>query len=1227
MLRSILTCLVGLWSLTLSAQSWDLLTPINSGRNVRSCSFTDPMNGYIVIEVTGDVYGTKDGGATWFRPYQAGGSTNMYDVEMVSSDVVVVCGSNGTLYRTVDAGSSWVSIDVPTNEYLYALEFVDENLGFCSGFNGVVMRTEDGGDTWELLETGTTDRLWDVEFTSANQGFACGWNGTIIRTQDGGDTWTTLDTPYDGALFNCTFPSEQVGYAVGWSQTILKTNDGGDSWELQFTNGNNSLNYVEFRDDNNGWAAGDWGAYYSTSNGGDTWTLDDFLGGVEISGGQYLSDDCVFLTGVGNMYKSTDGGNNWQIIESAVPNAKYNGVYFLDDLHGYAAGSVGITGQGSNQAGIVYTQDGGNTWDVQAQGWSGGWWDIHFANASEGAAIGSGNYMRTTNGGEDWGGGSFPENLTGVGIHRLNTDEILAGGDGLFSNICKSSDGGFNWTCGDNLGAQDFFFVDANEGWAITEGSTANIFHTLDAGDTWDYLDTGFGVGMASLFWLDNQTGWIGTTTGGVLYTTDGGANWDYASLNYDIVGIRFYDALLGFAGDNQGNIWKSEDGGVSWNVVLYGNDLIMPVVEEVQFTDNYAYAGCWSGEIYRAELGCGTIDPPQITAQTEWCPGEVRFVGNEATAVVEDWTWTVPEGWSFTGDYGVIEVTAGSEGGEIGLTIQNTCGLTSSADYNVQITPTPAPITTLDASDTVCENSTFTVAIPDAQTGVDYTWSIPEGWTYFDYNDSIELSAGSTGGTLSVYGENECGTTDVFDLVLSVNPLPEVSLTLSEESLCLGSEVTAVGFPEGGLLEGPGADGLSINSTDLEAETLYTYTYSVTDLDGCTGSATAELTFLSVPEVSVTFDDLGNCLGEMVTPTLLPEGGVFSGEGVAGNQVLTDGLDAETPYAYTYSFTAENGCSATAESSVSFHAAPEVSITFPEFGLCIESEVSPELSPAGGTLTGPGASEASISTSGLLAGELYAYGYSYTDVNGCQAAATATVTFNSLPEVTLGFDTDIFCTQSTYEALVTPAGGYFEGPGAGDLLVQSYFLNAGDPYTFTYTYEDENGCAATASETLVFSELPSVYLDFDYDQFCIEDTYEATVEPADGILEGPGVTGTTVDPSTLASETAYTYLYTYTAESGCAATASEEITFDVCVGVNELGQTVFTLYPNPASNQLVVQAPLEVGQLLHVFDGTGKIVLEQRINGATASVDISELAAGVYTVVLGRGRVMLIVD
>ena len=1281
------------------AQSWDLLTPMNSGAISRNCSFIDENNGYMVLQAEGDVYFTKDGGVTWNRPWTPGISSNLYDVEMVSSDVIFTCGTQGEIFRSVDAGTSWVEMDTPTSEYLYALDFVSETTGFACGFNAVILKTTDGGETWEIKDADTSNRLYDIHFASELVGIACGWNGTVVRSEDGGETWSALDTGHDGALLNCSLPSEDVGFAVGWNQSIIATTDGGDSWDLQFSNGNNGLNYIEFRDDENGWAAGDWGGFYSTSNGGETWTSSSAFGASEIWGGQYVNETTAFMVGRNLIYKSTDNGATWNVIKNAVPNAKYNGVWFFDDDHGYACGSVGTTGQGANQGGIVYTENGGQTWDTQAQSFSNGWWDIHFANENEGAVIGGGNYMKTANGGNNWAGNPFPESLTGVGIHRINTDEIIAGGSGIFSNICKSSNGGFEWECGENLGAKDFFFLTDDEGWAITEGSTTNIFHTIDGGDSWEYVDTGISGGKSSIFFLDDMTGWIGTLTGSVFRTIDGGATWEIGYLNYDIVGVHFYDELLGFAGDNQGNIWKSIDGGANWEVVVFTNDLTMPVVVEVDFTENYAYAGCWSGEIYRTELGCGSIDSPQITTQTEWCENEGNFIGFESAAVVDSFEWTVPEGWTQEGEFGSIYAVAGDTGGEIGLSITNACGLTATAAYAVEVIPEPAPILDLIAPFSACSGSTFLVEVPEASADISYDWSLSSGWTYFDLGGAIEVTPGESDGFINVFGENECGASDDFSLLMPVFETPEVSIDITEEGPCLGSILTPTVSPEGGLLDGPGAFLSQIDSQGLIADEVYTYAYTFVSDEGCEGSATDDVTFLALPEVNLNFEGLALCLGSEVSPEISPAGGELTGPGVAGDVVLTEGLEAGEVYTYLYAYTAENGCSSMAESSVSFGEFPEVSIDFDGIPLCMYTEVAPNLSPEGGilegfavdgdviqtffispdsdytytytytdengcsasaeatvsfelppevllgfqnealcigntvealvfpeggTLEGEGLNGLFVESDDLIAGEVYPYTYSYTGENGCTGSSNFQLIWNDNPEVSISFEEEVFCTESTYEAIATPEGGIFTGPGVGDLTVQSFFLNPGEEYTYLYFYEDETGCSAEDSVTLVFGQIPFTQLDFDYDVFCLDGVYSATVEPEGGTLTGEGVSGLDVSTSGFTPEEFYDYIYTYEAENGCANTAAFSMEIENCLGVVDLHRPSFVLYPNPSQGMLTVNTLELIGEWMHIYDCTGRCVFASRVESQQSQWDFTQLAKGMYQVWIGDSNVKL---
>lgn len=60
----------------------------------------------------------------------------------------------------------------------------------------------------------------------------------------------------------------------------------------------------------------------------------------------------------------------------------------------------------------------------------------------------------------------------------------------------------------------------------------------------------------------------------------------------------------------------------------------------------------------------------------------------------------------------------------------------------------------------------------------------------------------------------------------------------------------------------------------------------------------------------------------------------------------------------------------------------------------------------------------------------------------------------------------------------------------------------------------------------------------------------------------------------------------------------------------------VFNIYPNPTSNQFIIETNINEKQLMQVFDINGKLVLSQNINGTT-TVDASNLNAGVYNLTI----------
>ncbi|MBT6834504.1 MAG: hypothetical protein HOA61_00550, partial [Bacteroidetes bacterium] len=195
----------------------------------------------------------------------------------------------------------------------------------------------------------------------------------------------------------------------------------------------------------------------------------------------------------GNVFKSIDKGQNWTAV-SISGNAgtrDFNGCHFINENIGIIVG--GNESKDSIQT-ILKTIDGGANWSVISDNL--GYWltAVHFANSSNGYAVGpGGTILKTTDGGENWTALSLSGNLANrvySDIYVFDaTTSIAIGGwydNDSIQTIIKTTDGGANWSAiQDNLGSMLFGldFYSATDGYAV--GDDGTILFTDDAGENW----------------------------------------------------------------------------------------------------------------------------------------------------------------------------------------------------------------------------------------------------------------------------------------------------------------------------------------------------------------------------------------------------------------------------------------------------------------------------------------------------------------------------------------------------------------------------------------------------------------------------------------------------------------------------------------------------------------------------------------------------------------------
>ena len=88
---------------------------------------------------------------------------------------------------------------------------------------------------------------------------------------------------------------------------------------------------------------------------------------------------------------------------------------------------------------------------------------------------------------------------------------------------------------------------------------------------------------------------------------------------------------------------------------------------------------------------------------------------------------------------------------------------------------------------------------------------------------------------------------------------------------------------------------------------------------------------------------------------------------------------------------------------------------------------------------------------------------------------------------------------------------------------------------------------------------------------------------------------------------------------SGIVYSNTITMTVDVCASIDDMQETSFSIYPNPATNQLTVDN-IQLVENIKILDITGKVLIEHHCeqSEAISIIDINQLQNGVYFIKVG---------
>jgi hypothetical protein len=322
---------------------------------------------------------------------------------------------------------------------------------------------------------------------------------------------------------------------------------------------------------------------------------------------------------------------------------------------------------------------------------------------------------------------------------------------------------------------------------------------------------------------------------------------------------------------------------------------------------------------------------------------------------------------------------------------------------------------------------------------------------------------------TYSVTDGKGCAATKTT----SIRVVPVLNLPIPT-AVCLdATSITLAATPAGGVWSGTGVSGAEF-SPSVAGTGTHILTYTYTNTDGWTGSATTSITVNPLPVITMdTYGDVKvDSSGVVLNAT--PTSGNWSGTGVTGN--LFKPADAGVGvHTLVYNVTDINGCNATKSTTV--RVVPVLEVVEPSTACIDGTPIHLSALPAGGTWTGAGVS-GNVFQPSLAGVGTHTLSYTYTNADGWTGTATTHITVHSKPVVSIEGLNAVRVDAAIVNLNATPSGGVWTGAGISGNTFEPSIAGAGI-HELTYKFIDGNGCSTTESSTILVNDLPADLLDF----------------------------------------------------------------------------------------------------------------------------------------------------
>ncbi len=302
-------------------------------------------------------------------------------------------------------------------------------------------------------------------------------------------------------------------------------------------------------------------------------------------------------------------------------------------------------------------------------------------------------------------------------------------------------------------------------------------------------------------------------------------------------------------------------------------------------------------------------------------------------------------------------------------------------------------------------------------------------------------------------------------------------------------------------------------------------------------------------PKSNFTANQTTICIGQSIQFQETSTGGAtnynwsFPGGSIGSSTLPSPTVTYMTAGTYQVSLTVSNAFGSHSVSRTGYiivGGGLTASVTAPGSLLCNSSApVVLTTAPTGGILSGPGVLSGQFNPAIAGIGNHRIY-YTYTDPNGCSAQDSTDIqVVASTPGNITGLTSSVCISSPPMTMIGTPTGGTFNGPGVSGSQFNPATAGNGN-HQVNYVYTDISGCIGQASQIVSVTTASSATITAPATLCRNAIPVNISGLPGGGSFSGPGVVGTTFDPSAL-NPGAYTLSYAYTS-NGCNGNATKVI-------------------------------------------------------------------------------------